>query len=255
MKILCIDVGNTNLHYGIVDKKTITNSGNFPTRNFQKRKSTQFTAIIAESLKEVAGISVCSVVPAIDENLFDSIRPFGLPIFHLTHKNCVGLKLAYPKPEEIGQDRIANAIASQQYYKLPAVILDMGTAVTFDVISSSGYEGGIIAPGLAIMTRYLHEQTALLPKLSEQDLLNVEGAIGKSTVHAMKLGVSIGFSGMLDALLTRVLAELEKRGEAPPVVLTTGGSIANLTSEWSQKSEFIEDLTLIGLATAFERQT
>ena len=150
------------------------------------------------------------------------------------------LELAYPKPAEIGQDRIANAIAVQEYHGVPAIILDMGTAVTFDIITSAGYEGGIIAPGLAVMTRYLHEQTALLPELSEADLLNVEGAIGKSTVHAMKLGVAIGFSGMVDALLARVLAELKARGEAEPVVLSTGGSIANLTQDWAQKSLFVE---------------
>jgi pantothenate kinase type III len=104
------------------------------------------------------------------------------------------------------------------------------------------------------MTHYLHEQTALLPELSEDDLLNVEGAIGKSTVHAMKLGVAIGFSGMVDALRARVLAELKARGEAEPIVLSTGGSIANLTQDWAQKSLFVEDLTLMGLAVAFKRQ-
>lgn len=137
---------------------------------------------------------------------------------------------------------------------MPAIILDLGTAVTFDIITSVGYEGGIIAPGLAVMTHYLHEQTALLPELSEDDLLNVEGAIGKSTVHAMKLGVAIGFSGMVDALRARVLAELKARGEAEPIVLSTGGSIANLTQDWAQKSLFVEDLTLMGLAVAFKRQ-
>lgn len=253
MKTLCIDVGNTSLHFGIVDKRSITETGHFPTQNFRKGKSEQFAKIIANRLEKVVGISICSVVPEINEHLFASIRLLDRPIFHLTHKNCIGLELAYPKPEEIGQDRLANAIAAQEYYGLPAVILDMGTAVTLDIVTSSGYEGGIIAPGLAVMTHYLHEQTALLPQLSENDLLNVEGSIGKSTVHAMKLGVSVGFSGMIDALLTRVLTELKNRNEAQPVVLATGGSIANLTKEWAQKSQFVENLTLIGLATAFER--
>ena len=130
----------------------------------------------------------------------------------------------------------------------------MGTAVTFDIITSQGYEGGIIAPGLKVMTRYLHEQTALLPELAAEDLVDVEGAIGKSTVHAMKLGVAVGFSCMIEALRKRVVTELNERGEQDAVVLSTGGSIANLTKDWAGKSEFVENLTLMGLAVAFERQ-
>ena len=103
------------------------------------------------------------------------------------------------------------------------------------------------------MTRYLHEQTALLPELSPDDLVDVKGAIGKSTVHAMQLGVAVGFSGMIHALRERVVSELEKRENSSPVVLSTGGSIANLTRDWADKSEFVEHLTLMGLAVAFAR--
>ena len=129
----------------------------------------------------------------------------------------------------------------------------MGTAVTFDIVSSQGYEGGIIAPGLKVMTRYLHEQTALLPELSPEELVDVKGAIGKSTVHAMQLGVAVGFSGMIHALRARVVAELQQREGCLPVVLSTGGSIANLTRDWAEKSEFVENLTLMGLAVAYAR--
>ena len=252
--ILSIDVGNTSTHYGLVDGQAVIQTGHFPTRHFIDGPSADFAAAVTLLLENASGISFCSVVPDINANLVASVKPFGLPIFHLTHETCRGLNLAYPKPAEIGQDRIANAIAVQEFYGVPAIILDLGTAVTFDIITSVGYEGGIIAPGLAVMTHYLHEQTALLPELSEDDLLNVEGAIGKSTVHAMKLGVAIGFSGMVDALRARVLAELKARGEAEPIVLSTGGSIANLTQDWAQKSLFVEDLTLMGLAVAFHRQ-
>jgi len=254
MKILSIDVGNTSTHFGLVDGQAVIQTGHFPTRHFKDGPSAEFAAAITLLLAEAEGISFCSVVPDINANLVASVKPFGLPIFHLTYETCRGLNLAYPNPAEIAQDRIANSIAVQEFYGVPAIILDMGTAVTFDIITSVGYEGGIIAPGLAVMTRYLHEQTALLPELSENDLLNVEGAIGKSTVHAMKLGVAVGFSGMVDALRARVLAELHARGEAEPIVLSTGGSIANLTQDWAQKSLFVEDLTLMGLAVAFKRQ-
>jgi type III pantothenate kinase len=253
MKTLCIDIGNTSSHYGIVEGQMVTLTGHFPTRDFRDSPSAAFAQELAPLIAGVSGISFCSVVPGINENLLASLAGFEFPVFHLTHETCNGLTLVYPKPAEIGQDRIANAIATQAYHGVPAIVIDMGTAVTFDIISSQGYEGGIIAPGLAVMTKYLHEQTALLPELKAEDLLGVEGAIGKSTIHAMKLGVAVGFSGMIDALLARVIAELALRGEPVPVVLSTGGSIANLTKDWARKSLFVEDLTLMGLGVAFER--
>ncbi len=252
MKTFCIDIGNTNIHFGLVNKKEIISTGNFPTKALANGPSNEFASSIKQFIDPAERISYCSVVPSINNNLEVSLKS-EKPIFHLTCETCIGLNLIYPKPEEIGQDRIANAIAAQAYYGIPAIIIDMGTAVTFDIISSSGYEGGIIAPGLTVMTRYLHEQTALLPELKSEDLLGIEGAIGKSTIHAMKLGVAVGFSGMIDALLVRVLQELKERGEPEPIVLSTGGSIANLTREWAHKSLFVENLTLQGLAVATER--
>lgn len=253
MILLCIDVGNTSTHYGLVEGQKVHSAGHFPTSAFRKSSSFEFATRIEPLIAQAEGISFCSVVPDINTNLRASVLHFNLPTFHLTCQTCEGLNLVYPKPTEIGQDRIGNAIAAQEFYGIPAIVIDMGTAVTFDIISSNGYEGGIIAPGLAVMTKYLHEQTALLPELTQKDLLNVEGSIGKSTVHAMKLGVAVGFSGMIHALLERVTTELESRGEPKPVVLSTGGSIANLTKDWSEKSEFVEDLTLMGLGVAFQR--
>jgi type III pantothenate kinase len=253
MNILSIDVGNTSTHYGLVSGQTVTHTGHFPTKAFVESPSAAFAEQIAHLAEQAESIAFCSVVPEINTNLRASVLRYKLPIFHLTCETCRGLDLIYPKPTEIGQDRIANAIAVQEFHNTPAIIIDMGTAVTFDIISSQGYEGGIIAPGLAVMSKYLHEQTALLPELSEEDLLSVEGAIGKSTVHAMKLGVAIGFSGMIDALLEKVTQELLDRDESAPLILSTGGSVANLTKEWAQKSLFVENLTLMGLAVAAGR--
>jgi len=253
MTTLCIDVGNTSTHYGLVEGQTVQSTAHFPTHNFDASPSPEFATILAPLIAQAKGVSFCSVVPAINDNLCASLAAFDKPIFHLTYKSCTGLDLVYPKPSEIGQDRIANAIAAQEFYGIPAIVIDMGTAVTFDIVSSRGYEGGIIAPGLAVMTKYLHEQTALLPELKPEDLLGVEGAIGKSTVHAMKIGVAIGFSGMIHALLQKVTEELRNRGESKPVVLSTGGSITNLTKDWAQKSEFVQNLTLMGLGVAARR--
>jgi len=253
VKHLCIDVGNTSIHYGLISGQNVQSAGHFPTHNFDSTPSAEFAEVVAPLIAQAEGVSYCSVVPAINENLCASLDEFTKPVFHLTYETCMGLDLAYPKPHEIGEDRIANAIAAQEFYGIPAIVIDMGTAVTFDIISSQGYEGGIIAPGLAVMTRYLHEQTALLPELKPEDLLNVEGAIGKSTVDAMKLGVTVGFSGMIQSILDKVTGGLMERGESSPIVLSTGGSVANLTKDWARKSLFVGDLTLIGLAEAAQR--
>ena len=253
MNHLCIDVGNTSIHYGLVSGQNVQSSGHFPTHNFDSTPSAEFAQAVAPLIAQAEGVSYCSVVPAINDNLCASLTEFAKPIFHLTCETCTGLDLAYPKPHEIGEDRIANAIAAQEFYGIPAIVIDMGTAVTFDIISSRAYEGGIIAPGLAVMTRYMHEQTALLPELKPGDLVNVEGAIGKSTVDAMKLGVAVGFSGMIQSILDKVSDGLADRGELNPVVLSTGGSVANLTKEWAHKSEFVQDLTLMGLGVAAKR--
>jgi type III pantothenate kinase len=253
MATLCIDIGNTSTHYGLVEGRRVEATGDFPTASLLDGPAPEFTRVLEPLLARAAGAAFCSVVPAANPGLTDSLERLAAPVFHLAHDNCPGLDLAYPEPAEIGEDRLANAIAAQEYFGIPAVVVDMGTAVTFDIVTSAGYEGGIIAPGLAVMTRYLHEQTALLPELRPADLVQVEGAIGKSTVHAMKLGVAVGFTGMIDALLRRVLDQLESRGEGAPVVLATGGSTANLTADWSRKSRFVDHLTLVGLAVAKRR--
>ena len=254
MNHLCIDVGNTSIHYGLVSGQTVEFAEQFPTHNFEHTPSPKFAQAVAPLMAQAVGVSYCSVVPTINENLCASLTEFAKPIFHLTCETCTGLDLAYPKPHEIGEDRIANAIAAQEFYGIPAIVIDMGTAVTFDIISSKGYEGGIIAPGLAVMTHYLHEQTALLPKLKPEDLVHVEGAIGKSTIDAMKLGVAVGFSGMIQSILNKVTDALSEQSESLPSILSTGGSVANLTKDWAQRSEFVQDLTLMGLGVAVKRQ-
>ena len=253
MYTLCIDVGNSSTHYGLASGQSVLCTGHFPTKSLTGNSLKDFSEHLVPLSKQANCISFCSVVPSINEGLEACLATFKLPLFHLTYESCTGLTLAYPNPSEIGEDRIANAIAAQEYYGTPAVVIDMGTAVTFDIISSKGYEGGVIAPGLNLMTRYLHEQTALLPELSADDLLTVEGHFGKSTIHAMKLGVAVGFSGMIQSILDKVTDGLLERGESSPAVLSTGGSIANLTEDWARKSRFVGDLTLIGLAEAAQR--
>ncbi len=253
MKTLCIDVGNTSIHFGIVEGQTVTHTADFVTADLELANGYGFSSALAPLLKLADGIAYCSVVPAINPFLESLFEDLAVPFFHLTSETCNGLEITYPKPTEIGEDRLANALAAQAFYGVPAIVIDMGTAVTFDIITSHGYEGGIIAPGLGLMTSYLHEQTALLPELKPEDLIQVEGAIGKSTRQAMQLGVAIGYSGMLDALCARVINEITNKEGTNPIILSTGGSIANLTHDWAEKSQFVENLTLLGLAVASKK--
>jgi type III pantothenate kinase len=133
-------------------------------------------------------------VPAITPLVRDAAaKQWRLPAVELTHETVRGVALKYPNPGTLGPDRLANAIAARHHYGAPAIVVDFGTAVTFDVIDAEGnYVGGVIAPGLAAMTEYLHEKTALLPRITIRE---PRSPIGKSTEEAMRVGAVYGYRG------------------------------------------------------------
>ncbi len=254
MALLCIDIGNTHTHYGVVAAGAATDQGavvtpllDDPQEGLPARLATLFRA-----RPEIEGVAVCSVVPAINGRLREVLAGAStLPVFQLTHECALGVVITYPKPAEIGQDRLANAAAAHALGGSPAVGIDSGTAVTFDIITQKGgYEGGIIAPGLEVTRRYLHERTAQLPLLD--DSLEIKGMVGKSTAEAMRIGTVIGFPGLIQALLDNVLAELAVRGEPPSHLFITGGNAAFLQSRLRQPVRLVPDLTLLGLAAAWQ---
>lgn len=250
MLALAIDIGNTSTHYGIVntDDWQVSATHKIDTGALARQLP------LAWANNAIDGIAYCSVVPAATEELQSLLQRQSIASVHLNHKHCPGLTINYPKPAEIGQDRLANAIAAQTFYGVPAIVIDMGTAVTFDIITHAGYEGGIIAPGLAVMTRYLHEQTALLPALDANDLLT-DGGIGKSTIDAMKLGCAVGFSGMIQALLQCVTQQLEQESPSPsqPTIIGTGGSACKLLKEAVPTIQIEPNMVLLGLAETLRR--
>jgi type III pantothenate kinase len=254
--LLCIDIGNTHTHFGVVEPGGGARSiQHLPTGEIEdpaRGLGPQITRILAES-PGLIGIAFCSVVPAASERIFRVFAQWSksLPVFQLTAEKKLGVPIGYPNPKEIGQDRLANAAGAKALGAMPAVVIDLGTAVTFDIVTrGGGYEGGIIAPGVELMRRYLHEQTALLPALD--DSLEVQGAIGHSTVEAMRIGTVIGFGGMIQALLDAVIGELTARGESPIRVIATGGSAELLKKSLRTPFEVIPDLTLRGLAVAWK---
>jgi type III pantothenate kinase len=143
---------------------------------------------------------------------------WNLDCLELSPDTLRGVGIDYPKPATIGGDRLANAVAVRHQFGAPAVVVDFGTAVTFDVVNRAGnYVGGIIAPGLAAMTDYLHEKTALLPQIKIREINTV---IGKTTEQAMLVGATHGYRGLIRALLREIKSELQAR--RLPVVATGG---------------------------------
>lgn len=251
--LLCIDIGNTHTHYGVVGPAGTTLQGAVITPLIddpQEGLPNRLPAIFAARPK-IAGVAFCSVVPAINWRLREVLAAASpRPVFQLTHQHRLGVPIGYPQPAEIGQDRLANAAAAHALGGSPAVVIDSGTAVTFDIVTAGGgYEGGIIAPGLEVTRRYLHERTAQLPLLD--DSLEIGSVIGKSTAEAMRIGTVIGFPGLIQALLDAVLADLAKRGEPAAHLFITGGNAAFLQSRLRQTVRLVPDLTLLGLAAAY----
>ncbi len=246
--LACIDIGNTHTHYGFAapgGQTAATGTGEVKTAKIE-----DLVPVLARR-DDLEAIAFCSVVPAAVPRLQAALAPLRFSVWQLTHEMKLGVAITYPKPAEIGQDRLANAAGAAALGPLPAVVIDLGTAVTFDIVTRrGGYEGGIITPGPALMTRYLHEHTAQLP-LVEDVITPVDSAIGKSTVEAMRIGAVLGFTGLLQACLDRVEADLADLGEPAPRILTCGGAYALVRNRLRQPTTDIPDLTLRGLAAAW----
>jgi type III pantothenate kinase len=191
---------------------------------------------------------LCSVVPRATPLVRKTVRAvWKLETLELNPQTICGVGINYPKPQSIGPDRLANAVAAKFRFGAPVVVVDFGTAVTFDVVDAKGnYVGGIIAPGLAAMTDYLHEKTALLPKIKIRE---IRSAIGKSTEHAMLVGAVQGYRGLIRELIGELKREL--RVKNLPVV-ATGGYAKLIASKLPEISAVRADLTLEGLRLVFQ---
>ena len=183
---------------------------------------------------------VASVVPARNPEL---AKVLPQPICWVGPKVRLGVGVDYPKAESIGADRLANAAAVYALYGAPAIVVDFGTAVTFDVVSAEGkYIGGVIAPGLNAMTDYLHDRTALLPKVK---LIEPRRAIGRSTAEAMQAGAVHGYRGLIKEIVVRVGGEIASRKKA--WVVATGGDAELIAGQTKIFSAVSPTLTLEGL--------
>jgi len=240
--IVLFDIGNSNTHVGLATRNRVVRHFDVPTADWFTGRA---PARVARQLRSarLAGAGICSVVPTATPLVHAFIEQrLGLRALEVTHKNITGVGINYPQPETIGPDRLANAVAATAAFGAPVVVLDFGTAVTFDVIDRNRcYVGGIIAPGLAAMTEYLHERTALLPRIHIREISTV---IGRSTEEAMLVGAVHGYRGLIRGLLLEIRREL--RARRLPVV-ATGGYASLIAARLPEIREVRPALTLDGI--------
>ena len=202
------------------------------------------TSVVAKFLRrrQVNKVVVSSVVPTKNPAILRAAHNRA-QVLWLTWKVKLGVTLDYPKSDSIGADRLANAAAVAELYGSPAIVVDFGTAVTFDVISETrSYIGGVIAPGLEAMTNFLYQRTALLPRLSLKEPCR---AVGQSTVEAMRSGAIFGYRGLVREILARIKAEQFSRKKI--AVVATGGYARFVASQLPEIAVIHPHLTLEGL--------
>lgn len=247
--LLVVDVGNTNTVIGIFEKDQLI--CDWRIRSTPRITEDEFHIVISNLFqsKQIKPIDiektiVSCVVPPMMKILDDYC------VKYLGHAPCwidaksVQMPILYDNPEEVGADRLVNGIAAYHLYKTSLIIIDFGTATTFDVISSKGeYLGGAIAPGIGIAAEALFKRASKLPRV---ELFNPpETVIGKNTVHSMKSGIIYGYAEMVDGMVRRIKQEMP--AEPEPKVIATGG-LAPLMKNISNTIESVETgLTLEGL--------
>jgi type III pantothenate kinase len=240
--ILLFDIGNTHTHLGLADDARVRRQMNIPSAGWFDGTAPRLVArMVGRTI--LHGVALCSVVPRATPAVRKLVkRQWELPALELTPNTVRGVRINYPNPNTIGPDRLANAVAARHHFGAPVVVVDFGTAVTFDVVNAKGeYVGGIIAPGLSAMTDYLHEKTALLPKIRIREIKTV---IGKNTEEAMLIGAVHGYRGLIHGLLLELKRALKAR--RLPVV-ATGGDAQLIAARMPEITAVEPLLTLEGL--------
>jgi len=251
--LLAIDVGNTETVLGVFDKKKLL--CHFRISTDRDRTGDELAIIVADllrlqqlKLQDISAVIVSSVVPHYVSALSKMARD------HLKMSPLIlgpgvktGMPILYENPHEVGADRIANAVAAFSLYGGPAIVVDFGTATTFDVISEKGeYLGGAIAPGLQISADALF---AVAAKLSKVDIVRPQAVIGRNTTESLQSGILFGYAGQVDTMVNRIREELGKK----PVIIATGGLAELVVPECKTVKKLDVLLTLKGLQIIYEK--
>lgn len=251
--LLVIDIGNSNIALGVYDKKTLIQQWRVRTT---KDKTKDEYGILIEELfvlnkinkSKIKDVALSCVVPPLLPVMVEMLKEyFRVTPMVIEPGIKTGMPILYDNPREVGADRIVNSVAAFEKYKGPLIVIDFGTATTFDAVSKKGeYLGGVICPGIIISSEALFEHTAKLPKI---EFIKPKRVIGKNTISSMQSGIIFGYAGLVDAIVIRMKKEMD----GSPTVIATGG-LANIISKESKTIKTTEPfLTLEGLRIIFER--
>src|SRR5438552_402767 len=249
--LLVVDVGNTNIVLGIYRGDELINSWRLATA--RDRTSDEYgilaKQLVAESkITTFGGAIVSSVVPPLNTAMQSMIEKyFGVEPLFVEPGVKTGIAIHVDNPQEVGADRIVNCVAAFERYGGPSIIVDFGTATTFDVVTANAeYVGGVIAPGINISAEALLGRASRLPRV---DIRRPPTVIGTNTVVNMQSGLYFGYLGLVDGILARMKTEL------PPLkkILATGGLAKLLARDSEHIEEVHEDLTLEGLKIIYDR--
>lgn len=253
MTLLVIDVGNTNTVLGVFEGANLRVQWRLTTSRAQTADEYGILTrnlFLLEEIKPgaVGAIMIASVVPPLNAILKEmTAKYFGLEAIFLGPGTRTGMAVHYDPPHDVGADRIANSVGAFVKYGGPCIVVDFGTAITFDVISAQGdYLGGVIAPGIGISSEALFQHAARLPRV---EIREPQKVIGANTVSSMQAGLFYGAVCMVDGILDRLCAEL---GAAPHVV-ATGGQAPLVSAASKYKPPVDPALTLDGLRIIYER--
>ncbi len=250
--LMVLDVGNTNTVLGVYFNEELLNHWRLTTE--RERTADEYGILIRTlfGLGEVSNGTVTAIVissvvpparPALEEM---GVRYFGIQPLFIEATMDLGMPVRYHPPADVGADRIVNAVAAYAQFGGPAIVVDFGTATTFDAISPQGeYLGGVIAPGIGISAEALFLRAARLPRVEIRPPSKI---VGDSTVGSIQSGLYWGYAGLVDGILRRMKEELEN-----PYVVSTGG-LAELISPACEEIDSVDrDLTLEGMRLVYER--
>jgi len=255
--LLAIEQGNTNTMFAIHDGQSWVAQWRSATES--TRTADEYVVWLSQLLsmqglgfRAIDAVIISSVVPQSIFNLRNlSRRYFGVEPLVIGENANLGIDVRIEKPSEAGADRLVNAIGAGMVYKGPLIVIDSGTATTFDIVGDDGaFEGGIIAPGINLSMQALHEAAAKLPRIAIQRPAG-NRIVGTDTVSAMQSGVFWGYISLIEGLVTRIKAE---RGE-PMTVIATGGVASLFEGATESIDHFDSDLTIRGLLEIYRRNT
>jgi type III pantothenate kinase len=253
--LLAIDIGNTNILLGLWNGRSWQHQWRLRT-NFEQTVD-EFGVMLMALLREfgvedlIREVALCSVVPWLTKTITQVSRQYlGVEAMVLTYQSDLGITLGQDNPAEVGADRIANAVAVHHLFPGPAIVIDMGTATKFEVVTGAGeFMGGVIVPGLRLSADALAGRAA---QLRSVPLEAPPSIIGRNTIHAVQSGLILGYASMIDGMVAQLKKEMPQE-PAPLQVIGTGGNI-NLVAAYTHVMDTVDSsLTLTGLRLVNER--